>query len=339
MKRIFRSIIDVKKGGMPTIPYDELIRNYKAFESSHVLAEDPSYLQIYHWIEAHFRKYKELPSIDLLKEKAQNEGSEIIFANLEEILVQTPFYRSDYQAILKEKFEEQNSSNFKEILNKTWQVASSGLKIGKNKQVKGIDEALNYFIGEARKFRYASGEIKTEGEIRSVEDQKEVIEAYQLRKKNPTVGLFTNIDKIDEVFRGVQLGHLFIVAAYVSQGKTTFVANMAYNGIMQGMNGAYVSLEMTYEEMRDLMYVLHCSNPDWYKHPKYKHLAGKISYDKVRHGELNELEEEFFITASEDFKNRPDFGKLELMQYSGITQFLKWNYTIEKQNSQRVAVI
>jgi Replicative DNA helicase len=319
MKRIFRSIINIKKGGAPTIPYDDLIRNYKAFVSSKVKPEDPSYLQIYNWVEAHFRKYKELPSIELLKEKAQTEGSEVILANLEEILIQTPFYRSDYKDILREKFEEQNSLNFRDILNKTWAIASTGLEIEKKKKIKGIVSAVNYFVGEARNFRIANGETKIEGEIRSVEDQKEVVEEYKKRKKDPmaNVGLFTNLDKIDEVFRGIKLGNLFVIAAFVGQGKTTFAANLAYNGVMQGMSGAYISLEMTYNEIRDVFYVLHCSNPDWYKHPKYKYLAGKISYEKVRYGELKDLEEEFFYFASEDFKNRDDFGKLELIQPSG----------------------
>jgi replicative DNA helicase len=319
MKRIYRSIINIKKNSTPTIPYDELVRNYKSFQSSHIQAEDPSFLQIYNWIESHFRKYKELPSIELLTEKAQLEGSEIILANLQEIAVQTPFIRSDYRDILKEKFEEQNSANFKDILNKTWTVASTGLKIDKKKEIKGIVGAINYFVEKARGFRIANGELKTEGEIRSEEDQKEVIEGYRQRKKDPgaNIGLFTHLDKIDEVFRGIKLGNLFVIAAFVGQGKTTFGINLAYNGIMQGMSGVYASLEMTYEEMRDMFYVLHCSNPDWYKDPKYKHLAGKISYSKVRYGELSSLEEEFFLVASEDFKNRSDFGKLELIQPSG----------------------
>jgi hypothetical protein len=320
MKRIFRSLINIKKDGVPTIPDNELVKNYKAFELSRIQHEDPSFLQIYNWIEAHFRKYKDLPSIELLMEKAQNEGSEIILANLQEIAIQTPYIRSDYRDILRQKFEEQSSNNFKEVLNKTWTVASTGLKIDKKKkEIKGIVGAINYFVEKAREFRLANGETKTEGEIRSVEDQKEVVDGYKKRKRDPgaSIGLYTHLDKIDEAFRGIKLGQLFIIAAFVGQGKTTFAINLAYNGIMQGMSGAYVSLEMNYEEMRDMFYVLHCSNPDWYKHPKYKHLAGKISYTKVRYGELNEQEEEFFLVASEDFKNRPDFGKLELIQPSG----------------------
>jgi hypothetical protein len=319
MKRIFRSIINIKKNGTPTIPFEELVRNYKVFESSHLQHEDPSFLQIYNWIAAHFREYQELPSIELLMEKAQNEGSEVIIANLQDISAQQPYVRSDYRDIVKVKFEEQNGSNFKEVLNKTWTVASTGLKIDKKKEIKGILGAINYFVENSRKFRIANGEIKIEGEVRSAEDQKEVVEGYKQRKKDPgaNIGLFTHLDKIDGVFRGVKLGQLFVVAAFVGQGKTTFAINMAYNGIMQGMSGAYISLEMTYEEMRDMFYVLHCSNPDWYKNPKFKNLAGKISYSKVRYGELNSLEEEFFLTASEDFKNRSDFGKLELIQPSG----------------------
>jgi replicative DNA helicase len=319
MKRIFRSIINVKKNGEPTIEYNELVKNYKAFQSSRIKPEDPSFLQIFNWIESYFREYKEVPSLDLLMEKAQSEGSEVILANLQEISIQKPYIRSDYKEILKQKFEEQSIYNFREVLNNTLAAANTGLKIDKKKEIKGIAGAVNYFMGKVREFRLLNDGIKIEGEIRSVEDQKEVVEGYKKRKKDPgtLAGLYTYIDKIDDAFRGIKLGNLFIIAAFVGQGKTTFAINIAYNGIIQGMSGAYVSLEMNYEEMRDMFYVLHCSNPDWYKHPKYKHLAGKISYSKVRYGELNEQEEEFFIVASEDFKNRQDYGKLELIQPSG----------------------
>jgi len=318
MKRIFRSIINIKKEISPTIPLEDLESNYASFIRSKIKPED-SFELIYHWIEAHHREFKEVPSIELLYQKAQLEGNEAVLANLREVVSQEPFARSDYLAILKEKYEEQCQGDFQSILQKTWQAVKAGLDIknkGKTRKILGLQPAIEYFIGETRKFRRGSAKSKIDGEIRSEEDGKEEQAEYKRRKKDLAGqrDVFTFLDRIDEVFRGVKLGDLFIVAAFVGQGKSTFIANIVYNAIYQGRNGVFFTLEMTYLEMRTILYVLHCSNPEWYQHPKYKHLAGKITYDKVRNGEMTSEEEEFYDHACEDFINRKDFGKLYIIQ-------------------------
>lgn len=325
MKRVFRSIIDFTKNNKPTIPMDELIANYKNFLKSKInvgvpgdLDKDP-FVKLYHWIEDHFREQKDIPSIDYINSKAEIEGEEGILGIIREIALETPLIGSNYKAILKEKYEEQNIALLGKIAQDTWTIANSGMdvKIGRRKRhLKGINEAIQYFGSNARELRLNQVDVKTDSFIRSVQDSKEVREAYRKRKKNPLaiMGMFTLIDKIDEIFKGTKLGDLFIIAAYVAQGKTTFAANIAYNGIFQGLNGIYVSMEMSFAEMRDMFYVLHTCNPDWYSHSKYKNLAGKVEYEDVLYGGLTDLEQEFFEYASEDFEKRDDLGELILIQ-------------------------
>jgi len=319
MKRLFRSIINVCSEGKATIPPEELVRNYKAFLQSKVNPEDPSYVKLYTWIEAHYRQYKELPSLEYLFEKAKYDGDEAVMAGLRDIAAQTAFTKSDYRAILHEKFETQNIEEFRALVEKSWKVASTGLKIGKKKEIRGLSSALEYFMAESRKFRMNTFGIKVDSQIRSKEDYDEVMTDYKKRKKDPltNLGLFTFLDKMDDAFRGIKLGELFIVAAYVAQGKTTFVINMAYNGIIQGLNGLYMTLEMPFKEIRDLFYTMHTTYPEWYDHAKFSKLTGKVSFERVCYGELSDLEQEFFEAASEDFVTRPDFGELLLKQPTG----------------------
>lgn len=318
MKRIFRSIINIKKNNAPTISMVDLTVNYKAFLGSRITPESPSDIKLYHSIEQHFRLYRELPSIELLFEKANQDGDEPLIALLKDVVTQTPYIKSDFLAVMKTKFEEQNSDNFRNIVTKTWQIAHEGMKINKRKEVKGIPSAIEYFSAEARKFRQNLTNIKTDSQIRNDVDKREVLESYNKKIKDPksNMGLFTFLNNIDDAYRGTKLGELDIIAAFVGQGKTTFAANLAYNGVMQGMNGMFVAMEMGFQEMRDLFYVLHTCFPEWYDHHKYKHLAGKISFEKVCYGELSDLEHEFFSTASDDFSIRNDFGELILYQPS-----------------------
>ena len=158
--------------------------------------------------------------------------------------------------------------------------------------------------------------IKTEGDVKSVEDGIEVIENYKKRKENPqsNVGMYSLYDRVDDVCRGLKPGELMLIAAYVKQGKTIFTSNIAYNGIIQGMNGLFVSLEMNYDEMRDLYYVLHGCHSSWYKNPQVANLIGKVTYDKVTYAELSEEEQRFFEMITRDFSTRSDFGKLFMYQ-------------------------
>lgn len=319
MKRIFRSIINIKKSGNPTIPLDELVKNYKAFLFSKIQPEESSYIELYSWIEAHYREHKEIPAFELLYERAMTLGRETILANLKDISEQMPYIKSDYKSILNDKFDEQTTEKFQSILQKTNQVATTGLKI-KKKEIKGIMAAMEFFSKESRDFRMQTTGVKTDSDIRTEEDSREVVEGYKARKRDPLskLGLFTSIPKIDDTFKGFKLGELLIIAAFVAQGKSTFTAAMVYQAITQGLNGVFLSLEMTHDEMRDMFYVLHSTYEEWYNHPvykaKYKDMVGKISYEKVRYGELSEKEEEFFNIVAEDFKNRADFGKLILIQ-------------------------
>ena len=160
MKKVFRSIINVRKKKVPTIPENELLKNYRIFNASKIQYEDPSYIEMYGWIESHYREFKELPSIEFLYERASEEGNEVIVSNLAEIAKEVPFWGSDYRAILKNKFDEQCKDEFKGIVEKTWQVAKSGLKLkkgrGKKKEVKGLHEAVTYFNSQSRKFLFSA---------------------------------------------------------------------------------------------------------------------------------------------------------------------------------------
>jgi hypothetical protein len=313
MKKVFRSIINIPKDNSPTIPQEELVRNYRAFVASTIKPEDPSYIKLYTWIEAHFRDHQELPSIILLNSRAEKEGDEGVIAAILDIPLEKPYIRSDYREILKEKFEDQCRENLSRTIQTTWAAASTGTKVGK-KEIKGVNAAVEYFINQSRNFRMRDTSIKTEGNIRSSEDSNEVMQDYQKKKDSPNEGFFTFLDRIDITCNGLKPGELMLIAGYVKQGKTILTTNIAYNGIAQGWNGLFVSLEMNYQEMRDMFYVLHGCNSEWYNNSKYKNLVGKISYDKVTYGLLSGLEYEFFSTISKDFPLHKDFGELYLYQ-------------------------
>jgi replicative DNA helicase len=336
MKRIFRSIIDIRKDNRPTIEPDDLVRNYRSFLSSKIKPEDPSHTTLYHWLESHYREHKELPSVNLLEAKAIKEGNEGVIVALRDIITEIPYTRSNFKEILKQKFEEQARSEYQKVLNEAWQAANDGLKIGKNKEIKGLGQSIEYFISKARDFRMVDVTVKTESNIKTIQDGTEVVEQYKLRKKDPlaNLGMYTFLSPIDNPVRGLNPGELMLVAAYVKQGKTIMVTNLAYSGIVQGLNGLFITLEMNFQEMRDMIYVMHTINPDWIEHKKYSRLVGKVTYDKVRHGELEDQEQEFFEVVSNDFVSKKNMGDLFIYQPTESLTFSRLEMIVYDYNAR-----
>jgi replicative DNA helicase len=195
------------------------------------------------------------------------------------------------------------------------------MKVGKRKKkdLKGIQHAVRYFTSEAVKFRQGAG-TRTSGDIRSEEVVNEILSDYEARKRNPVASqsMYSFISRMDDTIRGVKPGQLMLVAGYSGMGKTTVAANLAYNGIYQGLNGLYITIEMTFKEITDVMTTLHSSAPKWYTHDKYSHLAGKINHEDVVFGELSELQEEFWKFQVKDWLDPNNgYGHLFLEQPTG----------------------
>lgn len=64
-------------------------------------------------------------------------------------------------------------------------------------------------------------------------------------------GLLTGLAKLDELTGGLRAGHLWVIAAYTAGGKSTLAAQIAQHFAACGNPGAFVSLEMTVEEVTD----------------------------------------------------------------------------------------
>jgi replicative DNA helicase len=75
-------------------------------------------------------------------------------------------------------------------------------------------------------------------------------------------GVLTGFDSLDRSFGGFKEGHLTIVAARTSKGKTAFATNIAINAGRAGLATAYFTLEMTADEM--WLRALSCVAPDRY---------------------------------------------------------------------------
>ena len=176
---------------------------------------------------------------------------------------------------------------------------------GKNKvRLEGVLDAISYFARETKDLQRSITHIKTESQIVSDEDSNEVIAEYKKAEADPTegIGINTWLREIDDSTNGLKNNELMMVMAYTGHCKTTFSMNMAYRALYGGWNTAYVTLEMSFDEIRRHMFTLHSCNPRFKeKYPIYKDLVGNISYNDVLYGHLHDDERKYWYEICKDF--------------------------------------
>lgn len=317
LERAFRSIIDLPKGdGRSTIDQEELLENFRSLQRSRVRIEQESYKQLYHRILDHFKSYVELPSYTLLQEHFENEpGGESVLVNLQKIKTEKPFIGGNYKAILHEMKAEQDLEAMQEAMQVTQEIAIKGKKIGQQ-HMKGVDQAMDYFAIKSREIRDRNRDFKVEAQIMDGKEINEAKENYEKRAQNQTssLGIYSGLEQMDNVLQGLKHTEFMIVGAYTGQGKTTFSVNVLYRALFCGWDSAMFSLEMTLEEMQNMLYVLHTSNTEVFGNSRFAHLVGTIKFEDVMEGRLDVERKEFFFAAMDDLEGNPDYGKVHVVQ-------------------------
>lgn len=80
--------------------------------------------------------------------------------------------------------------------------------------------------------------------IRELEDVQKVYEE-KYAKGDKFVGIPCGIEKLDEIIDGLRPGHIWVVGAFTSTGKTQFALNLVNSVLEQGVPTSIISLEMS----------------------------------------------------------------------------------------------
>jgi replicative DNA helicase len=103
-------------------------------------------------------------------------------------------------------------------------------------------------------------------------------------------------------------GHHSFVANDIVTHNTTFALNWCYNLVTRyRTNVLYFSLEMTYEQLRRQIMVMHSSNGR-FKSKGYK----PLDYRKVRDGDLSPEDEAFLQVVIHDWESDPNICSFEI---------------------------
>jgi len=316
LEKVFRSIIDIPKDGRMSIDKEELLENFRSFQKSRISCEIESYKKIYYKILDHFKRYVEMPAHSRLVDHFMNEsGCEGVLVALDEIKKEKPYIGGNYKDVLREVKANQDLESLRESLAEANEIAQVGRRIGKVK-MHGVMDALDYFAMRSKDIRSQNQDFKTEAQALDTKEIQYTKERYQHREENQldTLGVYTGLQKIDEVLDGLKHTELMIVGAYTAQGKTTFTLNILYNAIYSGWDSALFTLEMSLEEMQDMLYCLHTSNHSVWQGTEFEKYVGQIEFNDIREGRLSPELKRFYFAALDDFETKEDYGRLYIVQ-------------------------
>jgi replicative DNA helicase len=138
-------------------------------------------------------------------------------------------------------------------------------------------------------------------------------ERYLARLTQPK-GLKTFIKEVDDYVKGLPYGFVMTIAGYVGQYKSLLATNIAYNNTKKlGYHIAYISLEVTKDEMMYNLLCRHSFEPQFDKYPV-------IPHGRIRDLELTPEEREYlFRVVGEDYAStKGKEGTLVLLDESSF---------------------
>lgn len=214
--------------------------------------------------------------IDLQSQNAVNEPEEIIerltsgFNTIDELKPTIELIKKNYQRSLLKR-------------------ASNKLK----KLTKANDLSIDDYQAKAQEiiFQATSESNDLEKHIYNMEEVlMESFSNYMDRKhKKADVGLRSGFISLDNLIGGFKRGHLTVIAASTSMGKTAFAINIAKNVLKRKARVAFISLEMDAPEIVDRMIVQESQVNAW----------------KYTQGETNDEEDQRISKALDNLHELP----------------------------------
>ena len=298
MKRILKSVLDYDGA----IPQDALASNYQRVVNSGIEWNRADDGRIFQFIRTYFQQRLEIPNVRTVVDYFEKMADLEVTERIKDLSVVPAYTRTNFAHLLKEQLEGQNQIKAMAALKEAQEIVSKGLTI-EGKRLQGVRDALLHFTEQANQLIIPESNARVRGNLR--EDGQAVWDEYQTAKlnKDKAWGRFTGLNSIDTVCRGIKKGELWVHAAYAGELKTTFATNWCYNLISRyRSNVFYASLEMKYEHIRRLIYVIHSANA------LFRQMGIRpLDYRKVRDGELSPEEETFYQMVIKDFAENPGY--------------------------------
>jgi replicative DNA helicase len=307
MKRLLRGVIDW--GG---ISREGLVANYSKLRASRISWIQSSDRKIYKYITDFFENEQDVPSSKILVEFFNKIDDIETVERLKDIGAAMAYEGANYSHVLRTLIEDQQRSNLATIVKDTLDIAQKGLVVreGRERQkLEGVKEAIQYFQRKAAELLIEQSNAITRANVR--EEAPEAWADYQKAHAAPeaAVGKLFGIDEVDVICKGAKTGELWLHAAYTGELKSVTGLNWCYQLVTRyATNVFFVSLEMPFVQIRNIVCVMHSTHRKWIDYGYHK----PLEYRKVRDGELTDEEAAFYKIVLDDFYTNERYGQFEV---------------------------
>jgi replicative DNA helicase len=299
---VLRSVIDF--GG---VSQTELVANMQKLISAKLDWEVPADQKLFNYACQFYRERQEVPAKQTLVDYFESTRDLDSLERVKDLEPAQYYIRSNFDHLIDSSVKEQKKLRALALLKEAQEIIAKGLVFSDTKVKKiGLKDGVLHFLENVSDLLSEASNARIEGDI--TKDGEEVWSEYLNAKANKALawGKFTGLNNIDKVIKGIKKGELWIHAAFTGELKTTFAQNWCYNLITQyRTNVFYTSLEMPYEQIRQQFYAMHSSNA------RFKTYGlGPLDYEKIKSGQLTDVEEKFYQLVIRDFNNNPEYGSL-----------------------------
>ena len=189
---------------------------------------------------------------------------------------------------------EVSEDDYHQAMNHIWQLTRKGVYYEGMTDVidtiadQGMDKGLDQLMTMAEKVK-SMGEQKSAGIETMAQLSSRAEKEYGSPRGKP---MNTGLLRVDmTTLGGMRKGNLWLLAGFVSQGKTVMAKEIAYNFVKEGRTVLWVSLEMTKAETQILFAVRHA----------YSLESGGVSLSAACEESLNDKEKELYFRAVDDW--------------------------------------
>ena len=259
--------------------------------------------RILEFIRIYWTDYQDLPSLDAITSRfasVQMGQMQSVLSILEKEKAEPVFHGTEFRYHVDQEIAHQRKESFKGALmgahagfEKDWtpEAAKKTLEDYSQRVVRQLYDLQCY--GE--KHAKTSGSPFEEGAEYLTELDKRVALGQQ-------VGVLCGIESVDLCTRGFRPGELVLIAGFAGELKSSLTMNMAYNmAIHFRRNVLFISLEMGYEEVHNLLYSIHSAHSKW----KRPHLTT----NQLRDGMLSPTDRQFLAEVVADLTEGVREGK------------------------------
>ena len=301
MRKVLRSVLYSETNDDDR---DEIRTNIPVLIERPIHFTAPEDREIWEYARTYYRSHGHAPSFSIVREQFDRKGKASVLDRLEDIeAIDNPFVGADFKELVQEYREEHLDSEALNVLQTAGQIVHNGLEV-EDEKLEGSQDAFDYILREADDFLTTDQGTEIRKELTT--DYDGMQEEFQQTLENPrdAWGVITLLDEIDETCRGVKNGELWLHAGFTGEFKTSMALNWAWKACTQMCyNVYYYTLEMPYEQIRRIIYVMH-SNHTKFQEMGYEPLNYRVIRDGVHDdgSPITQEEIDFFNLVCEDFK-------------------------------------